>query len=85
MTPPTDAYVDYLDGRFQVVAETYGNTLDKDLVLEAVKQAVGSSQRELNAEEIGNAYAAPALRQEDAGLNQQAAQLNELVSASITY
>ena len=85
MTAPTDAYVDYQNGTFLVVAETYGNTLNRETVLNAVKQAVSENRTELNVEEVEGAYAAPSVTQADETLTQRAQELNNLISSSITY
>ena len=65
--------------------QTYGNTLNRETVLNAVKQAVSENRTELNVEEVEGAYAAPSVTQADETLTQRAQELNNLISSSITY
>ena len=85
MTAPKDASVEYQDGEFRVAAEIEGTTLDRELVLQAVEQAVEQGQTILQLEQVENAYSSPSLTQEDTMLQHQATQLNNWASASITY
>lgn len=86
MEAPADAYVSFEGEAFTVVPETYGTTLDPERVIEAASKAVAESREELNVEEeIEDLYALPSIYQDNEELNAEAAELNELVKASITY
>lgn len=83
ITPPSDAAVGEDDTGYIVIPEVEGNQLDRDKVLEAVKNAVLSGKTEVNLSELG-CYIKPSVYQDDEGLNNRVNHLNELISANLT-
>ena len=84
MEAPVDAKVEFLDGKFVAAEATQGTQLDIAKAKEAIAQAVAQGAQELEMESAG-VYFEPAVSSDDTNLEEQAAQLNELVSASVTY
>ena len=84
MEAPVDAKVEFLDGKFVAAEATQGTQLDVAKAKEAIAQAVAQGAQELEMESAG-VYLEPAVSSDDTNLEEQAAQLNELVSASVTY
>lgn len=84
MEAPADAKVEFLDGKFVAAEATQGTQLDVAKAKEAIAQAVAQGAQELEMESEG-VYLEPAVSSDDTNLEEQAAQLNELVSASVTY
>lgn len=83
-TAPEDAYMEFSDGKFTIVAEKEGNKLDADTLTSAVLDAISEGDTELNVEETG-AYVKPAVTSEDTELVAQVENLNKYIGASITY
>lgn len=83
ITPPADAYLSFTEAGYVIVPEVEGNQLNRELVLEALKNAVLEGKTELDLEESG-CYNRPAVRQDDAALIQRRDSLNQLVSAELT-
>ncbi len=84
MEAPADARIDFTDGKFVATESSQGTKLDVAKAKEAITLAVTTGALELDMEEAG-VYQEPAVSLEDSGLEEQAATLNELVSASIIY
>ena len=84
MEAPTDAYVSFTDGSFQVNPETEGSTIDRAKVLRAVLDAVAAHEDEVDVTKIPDVYRTPAVRADDPALNEKAAQLNSYISSSVT-
>ena len=85
MTAPTDAKVVYEGNGFVVAPETYGTTINKQVVYDAAASAVESGASEIDVDSLENAYKAPAVLQDDEGLKAEADLLNRYSGASITY
>jgi lipoprotein-anchoring transpeptidase ErfK/SrfK len=87
MEAPADAYMDFKDAKFVIVEEKQGTKIAAgDKVRQAVRDAVKSGKKELDLEkEIPDLYERPKKLSDDKKLNEEVKQLNELVSASITY
>lgn len=85
MTAPVNASVEYKDGKFQVTAEQEGTQLNADLVLEAVKKAIGLHLSELDLDSIKGIYQEPSVRSDDANLVKEVQELNKLAGQSVTY
>lgn len=83
-TAPEDAYMEFSDGKFTIVAEKEGNKLDADTLTNAVIDAISEGDTELNVEETG-AYVKPAVTSDDTELVAQVENLNKYIGASITY
>ena len=85
MVSPKDAYIDYQDGKWLVVPEVEGTTLDPDKAMDAVISGVKSEQETLDLNKTEGIYSAPEKRKDDYWLNSDTEQLNELAGARIVY
>lgn len=81
---PEDAYIVFEENSFIIVEEVYGSTIEKEVLLNALKEAVQKQQSRISVEEIGG-YVLPEIAKEDELLQRQLEQLNELVKVSVTY
>ena len=84
MQAPSSALLAFQNGQFVVTEEDKGTQIDVEKAKAAIYEAVTAGTAELDMEEAG-AYVEPEQSVEKEELETQAAQLNELVSASITY
>ena len=85
MIPPEDAYLDYTDGKFTVIPEVDGTTLDPDKAKEALLKAVAEEQETLDLNRIDGVYSAPEILRDDEKLLREAEQLNALAGGRIEY
>jgi hypothetical protein len=81
---PQDAYIGTAEHGFEVVPEVQGTTLDEKKALNAVLAALDRGDVTLSFDEE-DCYLAPTVYQDDEELNRDAASMNELVQADITY
>lgn len=81
---PADAYIDYLEGRYQVVPEVEGNLLDRTKVERLIVESVDFGNVKLSLEEK-NCYQIPAKRQNDQILTATCEKLNKYVSTDLVY
>lgn len=84
VTKPADAYIDYVDGSYQVMAEVEGNLLKKEEVSRLIREAVDFANTSISLEENG-CYEQPGRRQDDAGMNASVATLNTCISTNLNY
>lgn len=84
MQAPTNAQIQYQSDGFVVTEENQGTQLDVDQAKAVIADAVAKGVTELDMDEAG-VYSEPEITAADSNLEEQAAQLNDLVSASITY
>ena len=84
MTVPKDAYVAWQENSFVVLPEVPGNWMDKEKLLQEVRKAVAMQETHLNVENLG-IYKEPAIKKDSDKLVQQAEELNQMFSGSITY
>lgn len=84
--PPADAYLsDYIQGQgYVIVPEEEGNTLNEELVEQAVVRGVKDLSATVDLEQEG-CYLEPAVRSEDEGLRAARDARNHYVNAVITY
>ncbi len=84
--PPKDAYLSgYTEGEgFVVVPEEQGALLDKEIVRQAVFEAVENRSTRLVLEDL-DAYQKPAVTSEDEALNAEAERLNRFGGIRIVY
>lgn len=82
-TPPQDAAIGDTENGYTVVPEVEGNQLDREKLLEAVKEAIDSGTTELNLSDSG-CYLKPSVYQDDEALNARVNALNQLVAANLT-
>lgn len=87
MEAPEDAFMDFQDAKFLIVPEKQGTQItDKNRVLPAIEEAVKAAEKEIDLEKtIPDLYAKPQKFSDDKAMNEEVKQLNELVSASVTY
>lgn len=83
-TAPQDAYIDFLDGRYQVIAETEGNLLDQEKTQRIIRETVDFGRVKVSLEE-NQCYQQPARRQQDEVLNATCEKLNLYISTDIVY
>ncbi|MDD3337505.1 MAG: peptidoglycan binding domain-containing protein [Lachnospiraceae bacterium] len=81
---PEDAYVDFVDGSFQVVPEVVGSKLNSDTLFDHLKEAVANSQTTIAVPDTG-AYIGPGVLSDSADLAKECEQLNYYAKATITY
>ena len=68
-----------------IVPEIDGNELRKDVVLEALKEAVAEGKTRVDVSEIENAYITAELRSDDTDLVSQVKDMNAYLNIKITY
>ena len=84
VTRPADAYIDFLEGKYQVMPEVEGNLLKKDEVAGLIQEAVDFARVKVSLEEK-NCYEKPARRQDDEVLAKTVEKLNTCISTDLTY
>ncbi len=83
---PVDAHIsEYIAGTgYQIVPETQGTLIRRDMVMQGVTDALLSLQDRLNLEEIG-AYEAPKLTADAPELQERLAAWNQYANITVTY
>lgn len=81
---PVDAELVYENGQYVVTEHVDGNTIDKDVFLDALTAAVDNGAAELTVEEA-EAYVLPKVTSDDPVLNDNAKTLNEEANFNISY
>lgn len=81
---PKNAYLDYLEGKFQVLPEVEGNLLEREKTVNLIYEAVSKDVRKISLEDM-NCYQIPAKRQNDTGLAATCDKLNTYISTDIVY
>ena len=84
-TQPENARIEKQDSGFVIIPETPGTALNRDALVSAVEQALSGGRETLDLEQAQDVYAQPAVKQDNADLQAQLAQLNQITGASITY
>ena len=84
VTKPADAYIDFLEGKYQVMPEVEGNLLKKDMVYGVIQEAVDFANVKVSLEEKG-CYEAPVKRQNDETMARTVEKLNTCISTDLTY
>ena len=84
VTRPSDAHIDFLEGKYQVVPEEEGNLLKKDRVMGLIQEAVDFANVKISLEEK-DCYEEPARRQDDEVLAKTVKKLNKCISTDLTY
>ena len=82
MVKPKDAAPVYEDGTFAIAPEVQGTTLKKKAAISYVGGALKECKESLDMEEM---YQSPKVYSDDATLNNQILNLNDLVGVKITY
>ena len=85
MVAPQDSFLDYQDGKFLVTKEVEGSTLDTDKAAALVRKAASGQETKVDLSGAEGLYSAPKIRQDDEALNEEAAQLNDLAGARVSY
>lgn len=81
---PIDAYVTYEAGEFCIIPEEEGNLIKKNELYNEIKQAITTSQTELDVSKLP-VYVEPAVRKDSPKLAKEMKQLNELAAVSVTH
>lgn len=81
---PKDAYIDFMDGSYHVIAEVEGNLLDHEKAENMIREAVDFASAKISLEEK-NCYRIPNKRQNDEVLVSTCEKLNVLVGTNIVY
>ena len=84
VTRPADAYIDFLEGKYQVMPEVEGNLLKKAEVVGLIQEAVDFARVKVSLEEK-DCYEKPARRQDDEVLAKTVEKLNTCISTDLTY
>ena len=83
---PADAYMEFRDSSFVVVPDIKGIKLNKDNIVQKIKNAVYDRNTELYLTDADTyVYTSAAVTADDTKLNEQVNTLNSYVGASITY
>lgn len=82
---PTNASIsEYTNGGYQIIKESNGSTVNKDILKAELDKAITSLSDEINIEETG-CYEEPTVKSDDEALNTLCDTLNKYVSANIKY
>ncbi|MCR4751793.1 MAG: L,D-transpeptidase/peptidoglycan binding protein [Eubacterium sp.] len=83
---PADAYMEFQDSSFVIVPDIVGIKLNRDNIVQKIKDAVSEHNTELQLTESDTyIITSAAVKAEDPKLNEQVNTLNSFVGASITY
>lgn len=85
VTKPQDAYIDFLEGKYQVMPEVEGNQLNKELAVSEILRAVDFGEVKVSLEETGGMYIEPTKRQNDEMMAETVKTLNTCISTDLTY
>ena len=85
VTKPKDAYIDYIDGKYQVMPEVEGNLLNKELLVSEIFRAVDFAEVKISLEDIDEMYLKPGKRQNDKSMAETVRILNTCISTDLTY
>ncbi|WP_429188616.1 L,D-transpeptidase family protein [Fusobacterium sp. PH5-44] len=80
---PKDAYIMFQNNQFIIVKEEQGKTIDKDLVCNAIINAVKNNSKDVDIEKI-DAYSKPTLYSDSDVLIKELDNLNRIAKISIT-
>ena len=81
MEASQDAYLEYADGQYTVVADVTGTALDADALLETAREAIGSLEAELSLDSL---YIPASVTADDENLNAQMEAANAILASDIT-
>lgn len=84
MQAPTDAHLEYKDGSFSVVDETYGNYLEYGAVYPALRDSILSGMTSVSLDDL-SCYTAPKVTADSAELQEECDAVNKLINVVITY
>ena len=85
VTKPKDAYIDYIDGKYQVMPEVEGNLLNKELFVSEIFRAVDFAEVKISLEDIDGMYLKPGKRQNDESMAETVRILNTCIRTDLTY
>ena len=80
-TPPTDAYIEYKDGVYEIVPEVIGTEVDENALMNAVSEAICSPDGKV---EITKLYANPEITADSEKITTAKAELDKIMGSSIT-
>lgn len=84
LVPPVNAHVSYVEDKFVVVPEDYGNYFNHHELLLDINEAVAAGQNELDVESC-DVYDMPTVFSDSKDLEKECEQLNKYARVSITY
>jgi len=80
---PTNAYIGYEDGKYSIVSENDGNTLDEAKTLQVISEALSADKTSVDLSEEG-CYLKAEVRSDDKELNETMNQLESINFETIT-
>lgn len=83
LSDPKDAYIDLVDGVYEIIPEEQGTKAIEDKTKEAVTTALSEERTELDLSEA-ECYPAPSVTSEDEGLNNSLAVLHDINNMTLT-
>ncbi len=86
MKSPKAAYPAYVEeeGEFRIVEEKLGTLIEKDIIIEEIRNALLSDRRNLNLDEAG-CYVKPAFYSVDTAVVEANEKMNKYLSTELTY
>lgn len=81
---PSDAHLEEGEDGFEIIPEKEGNLLNREKTLQTIKNAMLSGQHVLNLEEA-DCYEKPSVYKDDAALEKQRQQMDEITDIIVTY
>lgn len=84
MTAPSDAHLEYKNGKFEIAEEELGNQLDIEKADAAIADAVREGLDQVSLDEQ-DCYIAPKVYKEDEKLKKECEEVNKLLAVEITY
>jgi len=79
-----DAYIEFADNRYEIIAEVIGRSLDKEELYKDIFASIGTGQSELNLADY-QIYDTPEVTSEDESLVAELTNLNKIINLTITY
>ncbi len=83
-TAPENAYLEYSNGKYEIIPEVMGTTINKEKMVETISAALESREKELNLEEE-DCYVNPEITSESQELKQGQETANTYLTTKITY
>lgn len=84
MIAPKDAYIAFENNQFVIKDEIEGTTINKEVFLQKVKEAIDKGERKISAEDNG-VYHLPAVKKDDEKLKHQQEVWNSCAAVTVTY
>lgn len=85
VTKPQDAYIDFIEGKYQVMPEVEGNLLNKEVLAKEISRAVDFAEVKVSLEDCEGMYQRPSRRQDDETMAKTVETLNTCIHTDLTY